>query len=252
MKNQRANDAHMETTLIFAKNIVALLCILLLFNRKIRLRKQIWREHFRNFRITFRVRMQPVTEQFGVGVFARFGAERAVCIHKRYVWRLIREPLERQIQQRNFPLLTAVKCARRGQSAENHKLAVRVIRLHRLNHGGVILHDFFLCITVSDVIDATDEHNLPIIARRQLPNTRAALQRRLPADAIIRAVAAAKNRVPITVKQLRVLADAVANEGNAGIRAIPAAARTYPPHRPFPQNTPAYAASRAVCPTNTR
>ena len=77
---------------------------------------------------------------------------------------------------------------------------------------------------MSDVIDATDEHNLPIIARRQLPNTRAALQRRLPADAIIRAVAAAKNRVPITVKQLRVLADAVANEGNAGIRAIPAAA----------------------------
>ena len=78
---------------------------------------------------------------------------------------------------------------------------------------------------MSDVIDATDEHNLPIIARRQLPNTRAARQRRLPADAIIRAVAAAKNRVPITVKQLRVLADAVANEGNAGIRAIPAAVR---------------------------
>lgn len=103
MKNQRANDAHNGTTSIFAKNIVAILCILLLFNRKIRLRKQIWREHFRNFRIAFRVRMQPVTEQFGIGVFARFGAERAVRIHKRHVRRLIREPLERQIQQRNFP-----------------------------------------------------------------------------------------------------------------------------------------------------
>lgn len=73
MKNQRANDAHNGTTSIFAKNIVAILCILLLFNRKIRLRKQIWREHFRNFRIAFRVRMQPVTEQFGIGVFAALG-----------------------------------------------------------------------------------------------------------------------------------------------------------------------------------
>lgn len=196
MKNQRANDAHMETTLIFAKKPCCFLCILSYFCYSFCFWKQIWRENLRNFHITFRVRMQPVTEQFGVGVFARFGAERAVRIHKRHVRRLIREPLERQIQQRNFPLLTAVKRARRGQSAENHKLAVRVIRLHRLNHGGVILHDFFLCIAVSDVVDAADEHNLAIIARHQLPNTRAALQRRLPADAIIRAVAAAKNRVP--------------------------------------------------------
>lgn len=102
--------------MIFAKNIVALLCILLLFNRKIRLRKQIWRENLRNFRITFRVRMQPVTEQFGIGVFARFGAERAVRIHKRYVRRLIREPLERQIQQRNFS--PADRCKTRSSWAK--------------------------------------------------------------------------------------------------------------------------------------